>query len=648
MANQDVVMIRQLTKIESICWRVMLAFADEAVALLSLFAALWLRFDDKSLSWILNHYIDPQLAGILLSAALYFLVLAAFKLYHHAWSFAGLETIWTLLIASVVAASGMVLIQYGLYGDVMPRSVVFLYWLLSFLGVATLRLLIRVFVHWLQVTRTFSDSSEPVVTSRTIIVGAAEQGAAILKAISQTRSLRTHEIIGFLDDRADKQGLFYGGVKVLGTTKLLKKYLDNREVDEVLFALSEDSEPEKTRQLVLECRKMKVLAKVIPDLAQQLLRPNSNMRLEDIRVEDLLRRPMRSVNIQEFGTYLTGKRVLITGAGGSIGSEICRQVMQLSPAEIILLGHGENSIFKIEQELRQSHPELASNIFSIIASIKNASRMNRVFSKFKPEVVFHAAAHKHLPLMEFNICEAVHNNVIGTYNLVNACVKNGVGKMVMISTDKAADPSCIMGATKHLCEVVVKSAAHTYARPDFVCVRFGNVLGSRGSVIPVFNDQISKGGPVTVTHPEMTRYFMTIPEAVRLVIQAGGVGRTGSIYLLDMGKPVKILDLAEDMIRLHGYEPYTDIPITFTGIRPGEKMHEQLASQKEEVMPSQHEGLNVVKTTTPLSQEEVNELIGKLRQCVEELDGGRIIEIFREVVPGYANSARAMFTRLMS
>lgn len=493
-----------------------------------------------------------------------------------------------------------------------------------------------------------SNTDAPVVVSRTIIVGAEEQGAAIVKAISQTSSLRDHVIIGFLDDRADKHGMFYGGVKVLGTTDLLTEYLDSKNVDEVIFALSDESDREKTKALVMECKKRKVLTKVIPDLAEQLLRPNRNMRLEDIQVEDLLRRTMRSIDTKSFGSYIEGKRVLVTGAGGSIGSEICRQVVQLNPAELILLGHGENSIFGIEQELRQKHPEMANSMFPVIASIKNAERINRVFARFKPDVVFHAAAHKHLPLMEYNVCEAVHNNVLGTHHVVDACIQHGIERMVMISTDKAADPSCVMGATKSLCETIVKSAASEQENTKFVCVRFGNVLGSRGSVIPVFNEQIRKGGPVTVTHPDMTRYFMTIPEAVRLVIQAGAVGNTGDVYLLDMGKPVKIVDLAEDMIRLHGYEPNVDIPITFTGIRPGEKMHEQLASSKEEVMPSAHEGLNKVKCTTPLTREEIDQLVGKFEKYVEELDGGAVIELFQEVIPGYASTARTMFTRMLS
>jgi len=640
--------LKRLALNRTIAWRIGIAACDFCAVLFALTAVLWLRFDNDPIDEILNDYFFDHLSTLLVFAAFYVLVLYIFRMYHHAWRFAGMEAVRSLLGASAVGLCGMVVMNSLIAVDMLPSTVMMMWWLMSTLAIGGLRVLIRIgFRIYYDKLKSSRMPSEKLAPTRAIIVGAAEYGAGILKSVANTHSLRNYEIIGVLDDRADKTGLFYGGVRVLGTTELLQGFLEGQEVDEVIFPLSDESDGSVIRRHVLECRKRKVMVKVIPNLVEMLMKPMP-VRLEDIRIEDLLRRPMRSLDVRAFGGYLAGKRVAVTGAGGSIGSEICRQIAQLNPAELVLIGHGENSIFKIEQELKRAYPELAANIFPIIASIKNASRMDRIFTRFKPEVVFHAAAHKHLPLMESNICEAAHNNVIGTYNVVQACVKHGVERMVQISTDKAADPACVMGATKWLCEAVVKSTAQDNDKTNFVCVRFGNVLGSRGSVIPVFNDQIRKGGPVTVTHPEMTRYFMTIPEAVRLVIQAGGAGQNGYVYLLDMGKPVKILDLAEDMIRLHGYEPNVDIPIIYTGVRPGEKLHEQLASSHEQVMPSENEGLNVVKPTHVMTQKEINQLIAKLDRCVKELDGGGVISIFQEIIPGYADTARAAFTRLVS
>ncbi len=638
---------RSLSKIESLGWRVALAFTDEAIAVVSYLAALWIRFDDHSASWILETYVGPRLPGVLISAGLYFLVLASFRMYWHVWRFAGLEVAWSLVRASVIGAAGMVIVHYVMYAHMLPRSVVFLYWLFSLLGTGFLRIVIRILARWVQTERREAQCDGKTVCVRTVIVGPAEQCAAISKAVVHARTLKNYVILGFLDDRDDHLGLFYGGIKVLGKASLLQCFLDEREVDEVIFALSDDMDPESIRPLVLECRKKKVLAKVVPNLADQLLRTDT-VRLEDIKMEDLLRRPARALDVKSYAGYLTGKRVLITGAGGSIGSEICRQIIRLDPAEVILVGHGENSIFRITQELRRDHPEMSSNIFPIISSITNRERIDRVFRRFRPQVVFHAAAHKHVPLMEENVCEAVHNNVIGTRNVVDACIDHGIERFVQISTDKAAEPSSIMGATKRVCEMIVRTAAKDYQNTTFVCVRFGNVLGSRGSVIPVFQEQIRTGGPVTVTHPEMTRYFMAIPEAVRLVIQAGAVGGSGDIYTLDMGKPVKSVDLAEDMIRLNGMEPGVDIEVKFMGIRPGEKMHETLTANSEQIAPTRYDGLNMVSGQVEATYLEIIETVDKFQRLACSLDGAGVIELLQEMVPGYANSARAVYARQLS
>ncbi|MHB1002083.1 MAG: UDP-N-acetylglucosamine 4,6-dehydratase family protein, partial [Armatimonadota bacterium] len=383
--------------------------------------------------------------------------------------------------------------------------------------------------------------------------------------------------------------------------------------------------------------------KIVPFL-RDTLNGKNQLHLQDFSVEDLLRRPPVKTNLMEVGSYVTGKRVLVTGAGGSIGSELCRQISGLKPTSLVLLGHGENSIFEIQKELRQRFPELSDRLHWVIASIADEPRINQVFSRHRPQVVFHAAAHKHVPIMENNLQEAVHNNVIGTNNVAQACGRFGTEKMVMISTDKAANPVSVMGATKWLCEQVVLAAAEDWPDTGYITVRFGNVLGSRGSVVPVFREQIEKGGPVTVTHPEMTRYFMTIPEAVQLVLQAGAVGSSGELYLLDMGEPVKIVDLAKDMISLYGMNPDVDIEISYTGIRPGEKLHEQLATESCEVAQTPWEKLSIVYRQKQYDADMVHDMVKQAAHIIKTGDELEIAEFLNETVPGFVD--REQVTRV--
>jgi len=632
-----------------------LVVIDGLLIMACIVVSIWIRYDHKTIGQIYMEYVGGHFPAVLAFTVCFLGLLYANRMYRYAWLYVGTEAVRSLVYATSLATLLLGLTHRYMFGveDQFPLTVVVIFWLLSNFAIGSHRIGVRLFLARMkrrmahEARRNGNGHGDTSSKTRAVIVGDAEHAATIIKTLYHSHNLKHYEIVGILDNRPVVAGLFYSNVQVLGDTKQLVDLMDHKAIDEVIFAVNEESNGEKIREMVLKCRRRRIVAKVVPNFAESLARPNY-LRLEDITVEDLLRRPTHQLDLNNFGKYLTGKRVMVTGAGGSIGSEICRLVMKAHPSELILLGHGENSIFKINQELRSKHPEFSSNLFPIIASVADECRIDRIFKRFKPHVVFHAAAHKHLPLMEYNVCEAVHNNVMGTNTIVQACADHGVERMVQISTDKAADPSSVMGATKWFCESIVRAMAREHKETTFLCVRFGNVLGSRGSVIPVFNEQIRNGGPVTVTHPEMTRYFMTIPEAVRLVVQSGSIGDTGDVYLLDMGTPVRILDLAEDMIRLHGYEPNIDIPITFTGIRPGEKMHEDLAALNECIERTAYDGINRVNCTKEFSCDEMSVVVNRLRDLAHKMDGGQVLGAFEEIIPGYANSARTTFTRLVS
>ena len=454
-----------------------------------------------------------------------------------------------------------------------------------------------------------------------------------LRATREDPSLAGYEIIGFLDDDPAKNGLYIGSAVVLGPIDGLRQLLGDRAIDEVIVALPVHC-LNKLRGHVLECRRMQLPVRKVPYIRDMLL-PSGGISLTDLSVEDLLHRPRIDDGNAEIAAYVRGKRVLVTGAGGSIGSELCRQIARQSPASLVLLGHGENSIFAMHQELLADSPEIAERSHCVIAHVSHRKRMAQVLDQYAPEVVFHAAAHKHVPMMETNCREAVFGNVFGTSSVVEACGNLGVERMVTISTDKAVDPCCIMGATKWLSEETLLAGADTWKRTSFVTVRFGNVLGSRGSVVPMFHEQIRRGGPVTVTHPDMTRYFMTIPEAVRLVLQAGAVGESGQLYLLDMGEPVKILELVKDMICLCGLRPGADIPIEFTGLRAGERLHERLVSADERLEKSQWPGLFNVKRCAHFTTAELHSALTKLQDAANNGDDQNVRFCLQELVPSF-------------
>lgn len=495
-----------------------------------------------------------------------------------------------LALASVVAVPGTVLLLAAGPALGIPRSIALLDGAVT-LGLMALVRALRRYRH----EQAFATIVGPDYRKRVLVVGAGEAGAMVVREL-----LRHPETgmkpVAFLDDDVTKHGQRVSTVPVLGPVARAAEVIPDQKIDEVLIAM-----PSKggyaVRDVIEQLRAVRpnLTYKIIPGMYEVLSGQVDVRRIREVDIDDLLGREPVKLDTDAILGYLRGKRVMITGAGGSIGSELVRQICRFEPAELILFGHGENSIYALERELDRDWP--AVRYHGVIGAIQNGARLDYVFSRYRPDIVFHAAAHKHVPLMEENPEEAIFNNVIGSRNLIRLALKHGVSHFVNISTDKAVNPTSVMGASKRMVEFLVQDAARS-ARPDqaFVSVRFGNVLGSRGSVIPIFKSQIAAGGPVTITHPDMVRYFMTIPEAAQLVLQASGNGRNGEIYILDMGEPVKIVDLARDLIRLSGFEPDVDIPIRFTGMRPGERLVEELMTANEKTSSTPHEKIFVART----------------------------------------------------
>jgi len=418
-----------------------------------------------------------------------------------------------------------------------------------------------------------------------LIVGAGVAGIIVADVLGKSQDRDDFEPVGYVDDDPEKQNKILHGLPVLGTKKDIPALVERHNIREIIIAIPSAS-GQVISQIIAICHRTRARLKILPGFYDLITGKIKISKIRNVEVEDLLGRKPVALDVDKIAGYLTNKNVLVTGAGGSIGSEISQQVARFAPKEIILLGRGENSIFEIELKLREAFPELC--LTPEIGDIKDLVRLNHIFDRHRPDVVFHAAAHKHVPLMERCPDEAVKNNIIGTFNLAEVACKYGAGTFVLISTDKAVNPTSIMGATKRVAEMIMQSMSRR-GKTRFVAVRFGNVLGSRGSVIPLFKRQIARGGPVTITHPDMTRYFMTPVEAAQLVIQAGVQAKGGEIFLLDMGSPVRILDLAENLIRLSGFEPYSEIPIEYTGMRPGEKLAEKLATEDEGIVTTVHD-----------------------------------------------------------
>ncbi|MBZ5200552.1 polysaccharide biosynthesis protein [Planomicrobium chinense] len=536
-----------------------------------------------------------------------------FGLYRKVWSYASVDELKSIVVAVSLTIFVAMIMQYAYSSQLYIRTLM-LSWMLLVFFIGASRISLRI----LQEGKV---KKKAILTSRTMVVGAGQGGRMIARHMKQNPEWGRNPVI-FADDDKTQWGLEINGIEVVGSLERIPEFVADHKIDQIVIAIPSLSKREMA-ELTKRCIDTGAKTQTLPRIEDLMTGKIKVSDIRDVKIEDLLGREEVKLDMAAIEEQVKGKTVMVTGAGGSIGSEICRQISNFNPARLLLLGHGENSIYTIDMELRRKVPK-TTEIIPIIADVQDRERIFQVVNQFRPDMIYHAAAHKHVPLMEANPLEAVKNNVFGTKNIAEAADKYGVESFVMISTDKAVNPPNIMGATKRFAEMIVQNLAIN-SKTTFSAVRFGNVLGSRGSVVPLFKEQIAKGGPITITDPEMTRYFMTIPEASRLVIQAGLLASGGEVFVLDMGEPVKIVDLARNLIKLSGYEE-NEIKIQFTGMRPGEKLYEELLDaseiQEEKIFPKiyigkstpigQVEMLKVIKQLPEMDAEETKEVLLKL------------------------------------
>ncbi len=564
-------------------------------------------------------YYRGGLFTILSACGSYLLCLFIFELYQVNWMFAGISEYLRLLVASVLAGGVTVLAGLFLSPLLYPK--------LDIAAAALITILIFAFRFYVYFFQKLRSGLHRKKGKRTLIIGAGSLAVSLLREIQEGKKLN-YEVVGLIDDAPQKRHQRIFGTMVLGTREDIPRICKEKDIEEIIFAIYNISHDEKL-QLLDICSETGKKVKLLPTMHTVLHENGYLPQFRDIDIEDLLDREPIILDTRLIAEDIHDKVVLVTGGGGSIGSELCRQIAGFMPRLLVVVDMYENTTFELQNELREKFPDLALEV--LIASVRDKERLASIFAEFRPEIVFHAAAHKHVPLMEFSPAEAIKNNVFGTLNAVNCAEEYGVRRFVLISTDKAVNPTNIMGASKRLCEMIVQSKRGSTT--EFVAVRFGNVLGSNGSVVPRFKKQIAAGGPITVTHPEITRFFMTIPEAAGLVLQAAASARGGEIFVLDMGKPVRIYDLARKLIRLSGYEPDKDIEIVFTGLRPGEKLYEELLMSEEGLAKTGHDKIFVGKPIE-ISHADLEEKLDILADVLQK-DTAAVVEAFKTVVPTY-------------
>ena len=582
------------------------------VALISLL----IRFD----GYITSHYLHQMIDALPIMVISYIVMLLSMHLYTRIWRYAGMREMVAVLIATTLGA-GLFYTGMFVFDKSLPRSIYLISWILS-TGVIGIG---RMVLHYIAMRYGGKQSTDADMVN-TLIIGAGDAGATIAREIERYHK-RSRKVIGFIDDDESKFNRLMGGVRILGNRHDIPSIVKENKVKEIIIAMPSVTRNE-IRNIMEICSPLKCKVNTLPGMYQLLDDEVLVSHLHPVSIEDLLERDEVRLDMDIVEHYIRDKVVLVTGAGGSIGSEICRQIMRVGPKQLLLLGHGENSIYLINQELKNIYKD--GPIIPIIADIRDKQQLDQIFTQYNPQVVFHAAAHKHVPLMEIQPMAAVLNNIYGTRNVADVAGRHGVERFVMISTDKAVNPTSVMGATKRVAEKVIISMNDTYDT-KYITVRFGNVLGSRGSVIPLFKKQIEAGGPVTVTDPEMTRYFMTIPEASQLVLQAGAMGKGGEVFLLDMGEPVKIIDLARNMIRLSGLEPDKDIHIKITGLRPGEKKYEELLTSEEGTNRTNHTKIFEAALDT-VDRDWLIEKISTFDSCETDMD---VIGVLQDIIPTY-------------
>ncbi len=601
------------------------------------FEPMWGQEEGPAFSeWMMDYFLPLLPVFILLKL----IIFGRLRLFRGGWQYASIRDITSILLGAWVFSvimfitvwllrdvpkqSGVLVPYVGEYLQKLPKSIVLLDFILTVFLVSTSRLGYRLYREELR-----PISSEGV--RRVLIVGAGNAAEGIIREIHRM-NVERYRVIGMVDDDPAKKGIFIHDVPLLGETADIRSICETHEVEEIIVAMPSATQKELRRVIDL-CSGTKLKFQSLPGVADLIDGRVTVSQIRPVDINDLLGREAVELDWDAIGKFLRGRRVLITGAGGSIGSEMCRQICRFEPAQLILVEQAETPLFDIQNELRNAYPDL--DPIARICDIYDRDRVMHLWDLHKPEVVIHAAAHKHVPLMEYNPCEAIKNNILGTKNCSDASCKYGASEFVMISTDKAVNPSSVMGASKRVAEMYSQALnGQADCKTQFKAVRFGNVLGSSGSVVPTFRRQIAAGGPVTVTDPEMTRYFMTIPEAAQLVLQAAATGMGGQVFLLDMGEPVKIVDLAKQMITLSGFRPDEDIDIVFTGVRPGEKLFEELRTEGEDIEPTVHPKVLIwAHRADDLAQ--VEAYISRLKELENVNDRDRIVTLLQEIIPEY-------------
>jgi FlaA1/EpsC-like NDP-sugar epimerase len=582
--------------------------------------ALLLRFEGEVPRRFWIGYLQVAPLFTLASLAGFFLA----GLYHGLWRYASTVTLFQVAKGVTLSAIALVLLSFFSTAPQFPRSLIVMVWVWELVLLGGARFTWRL-------SRERLLGPNPSRMIRTLVVGADHAGVHLIQEMRRSEMSERLTPVGFIDDDARMTGHLLEGVEVMGTIADLPRVIHEKRAEMVV--ISDAGMPARVvREIANFCAEANVRVKTLPGLSDLQQGKPALSQMRDMRIEDLLGRQPVQLDMNEVAAFLKGERVIVTGAGGSIGSELARQIAGFAPEELVLLDHAENGLYYAHNELAALHPKLP--LQAVVADIKDAENIDHIFARIRPSVVFHAAAHKHVPLLEANPREAVLNNIVGTRNLVEAADREGVSKFVLISTDKAVHPTSVMGVSKRVCEMLLQSRSQR-SRTRFVAVRFGNVLGSDGSVIPLFQRQLQRGGPITVTHPETRRYFMTIPEAVRLVIQAGAIGKGGEVLLLDMGEQVKIVDLARQLIRMAGLREGEDIEIVYTGLRPGEKIYEELHTKAERMRITRHERILVWDLEARDEQSLLAE-VGELESLARESDADAIRRQLRRIVPDYA------------
>lgn len=585
------------------------------------YLSLIMRFDVGIVS-IEPQYISNYVENMLPYTIISLLIFWVFRLYHSLWQYASIAEVYRIAEACITVE----IVHYvcnRIAGNMLPRSCYFNAAIYLIIAICASRFMYRMI-------RTVLNKYRNIKTSNNVmIIGAGEATNVIMREIQSSSYLANSNIACIIDDDRRKVGKYIRGVKVIGTRDKIKDAAKLYDIDEIIFAIPSASNEVK-RDILNICKETDCTLKILPGVYQMVDGEVNVNSIRNVDVLDLLGRDPIEVDIESIMGYVKDKVIMVTGGGGSIGSELCRQLVSHKPKQLIIFDIYENNAYDIQQELKINYPD--ANVVTLIGSIRNVSRLESVFAQYKPDIVYHAAAHKHVPLMEVSPDEAVKNNVVGTWNVAKMADKYGVKKFVMISTDKAVNPTNVMGATKRICEMIVQTY-NEISKTDFVAVRFGNVLGSNGSVIPLFKKQIEAGGPVTVTDPNIIRYFMTIPEAVSLVLQAGAYAKGGEIFILDMGEPVKIDDLAKNLIRLSGYTLGVDMEIKYTGLRPGEKLYEELLMKEEGLQETDNKLIHIGK---PIEFDKEN-FFDNLEKLKEEAysETGNIREYLKKVVDTY-------------